>query len=81
VAGDDGPGVRVAEDLLDRDFEAAAPNRCWVADITYLRSWEGWLAATQELLSPLRGSHPPTTTGSLHQSSTPPKIPGSTETG
>jgi putative transposase len=27
------PGVRVADDLLDRDFAAAAPNRCWVADI------------------------------------------------
>ena len=28
------PGVRVADDLLDRDFAAAAPNRRWVADIT-----------------------------------------------
>ena len=37
------PGVRVADDLLDRDFAAQAPNRCWVADITYLRTWEGWL--------------------------------------
>ena len=37
------PGVRVADDLLDRDFAAGAPNRCWVADITYLRTWEGWL--------------------------------------
>jgi putative transposase len=47
------PGVRVAEDLLDRDFSADAPNRCWVADITYLRSWEGWLylVAVQDLYS------------------------------
>jgi putative transposase len=47
------PGVRVAEDLLDRDFAAGAPNRCWVADITYLRTWEGWLylAAVQDLYS------------------------------
>ena len=37
------PGVRVADDLLDRNFAAGAPNRCWVADITYLRTWEGWL--------------------------------------
>lgn len=36
------PGVRVTDDLLDRDA-AGAPNRCWVADITYLRTWEGWL--------------------------------------
>jgi putative transposase len=47
------PGVRVAEDLLDRQFAAGAPNRCWVADITYLRTWEGWLylAAVQDLYS------------------------------
>jgi putative transposase len=47
------PGVRVAEDLLDRDFAAGAPNRCWVADITYLRTWEGWLylVAVQDLYS------------------------------
>ena len=47
------PGVRVADDLLDRDFAAAAPNRCWVADITYLRTWEGWLylVAVQDLFS------------------------------
>jgi putative transposase len=44
-------GVRVADDLLDRDFAAGAPNRCWVADITYLRTWEGWLylVAVQDL--------------------------------
>jgi putative transposase len=46
-------GVRVADDLLDRDFAARAPNRCWVADITYLRTWEGWLylVAVQDLYS------------------------------
>ncbi len=37
------PGVRVCEDLVDRGFLAAAANRLWVADITYLRTWEGWL--------------------------------------
>jgi putative transposase len=37
------PGVRVCDDLVDRAFLAAAPNRLWVADITYLRTWEGWL--------------------------------------
>jgi len=47
------PGVRVADDLLDRNFAAGAPNRCWVADITYLRTWEGWLylVAVQDLFS------------------------------
>jgi putative transposase len=37
------PGVRVAHDLVKRDFQPSAPNMLWVADITYLRSWEGWL--------------------------------------
>jgi len=47
------PGVRVADDLLDRDFTATAPNQRWVADITYLRTWEGWLylVAVQDLYS------------------------------
>lgn len=47
------PGVRVAEDLVDSAFMAAAPNRLWVADITYLRTWEGWLylVAVQDVYS------------------------------
>jgi putative transposase len=47
------PGVRVCEDLVDRDFLASAPNCLWVADITYLRTWEGWLylAAVQDAYS------------------------------
>jgi putative transposase len=28
-------------DLVERDFSATAPNRLWVGDLTYLRSWEG----------------------------------------
>ncbi len=47
------PGVRVADDLLDRDFTAGGPNERWVADITYLRTWQGWLylVAVQDLFS------------------------------
>ena len=37
------PGVRVAGDLVRRDFSPPGPNQLWVSDITYLRSWEGWL--------------------------------------
>lgn len=46
-------GVRVADDLATRDFAPAAPNVLWVADITYLRTWEGWLylAAVQDAFS------------------------------
>jgi putative transposase len=28
-------------DLVGRDFSAEAPNRLWVADLSYLRCWEG----------------------------------------
>src|SRR5215208_1882275 len=47
------PGVRVCEDLVDRAFLAAAPDRLWVADITYLRTWQGWLClvAVQDVYS------------------------------
>jgi putative transposase len=33
---------RRAGDLLDRDFTAAAPNRTWVTDFTYVRTWAGF---------------------------------------
>ncbi|ADL49524.1 MULTISPECIES: IS3 family transposase [Micromonospora] len=32
-----------APDLVQRQFHATAPNRLWVADISYLRTWEGFL--------------------------------------
>lgn len=46
-------GVRVADDLVARNFTPTAPNVLWVADITYLRTWEGWLylAAIQDAFS------------------------------
>src|SRR5215212_8645487 len=37
------PGVRTAPDLVQRDFNPTEPNRLWSADITYIRTWEGWL--------------------------------------
>ena len=30
-------------DLVDRDFHAPAPNRLWVADLTYVRTWSGFV--------------------------------------
>jgi putative transposase len=39
VPGKDG---KRAGDLLDRDFSAPAPNRVWVADFTYVRTWAGF---------------------------------------
>jgi len=33
----------VADNLLDQQFEATAPNSVWVSDITYIPTDEGWL--------------------------------------
>lgn len=34
---------RPAPDLVDRNFVAERPNQLWVADITYIPTWEGFL--------------------------------------
>ena len=34
---------RAAPNILKRDFSAEAPNKKWVADITYIATQEGWL--------------------------------------
>ena len=50
-------GVRpehlIAKNLLDRQFEANAPNQRWLADFTYIWTAEGWLflAAVIDLYS------------------------------
>ncbi len=31
------------DDLVQRDFTASAPDQKWFGDITYIRTWEGWL--------------------------------------
>lgn len=43
----------IAPNLLDRNFTAPAPNRVWLADITYIPTGEGWLylAAVMDLYS------------------------------
>ena len=37
------PGVRVADDLVERNFNPPAPNRLWVSDIKYVPTWQGSL--------------------------------------
>ena len=37
------PRVRPAKDLVDRNFYADAPNVLWVADITYVPTWAGFM--------------------------------------
>lgn len=34
---------RRAPDLVKRDFQVTGPDRLWVADITYVRTWAGFL--------------------------------------
>ena len=36
----------VAENLLQRDFKVAEPDRVWVSDITYIATERGWLYLT-----------------------------------
>jgi putative transposase len=36
-------GVRVADDLVDRNFTAAAPDQLWMSDIKEIPTWEGKL--------------------------------------
>jgi putative transposase len=35
--------ARPAPDLVERNFTAVGPNRLWVADITYIPTWAGFL--------------------------------------
>ncbi len=37
------PAAGAAPNRLNQEFEAAAPNRKWVADLTYIATAEGWL--------------------------------------
>jgi putative transposase len=45
--------ARPAPDLVERDFTANAPNQLWVADITYIPTWAGflYLAVTMDVFS------------------------------
>ena len=49
------PGVRVAPDLVERDFRPQGPNQTWSADITFISTWVGflYLAHVQDLFSRL----------------------------
>jgi len=48
-------GVQVADDLVKRQFRPDQPDVLWIADFSYLRTWEGWLylAAVQDAFSRL----------------------------
>ena len=33
----------ISPNRLNREFTVEAPNQAWVTDITYIRTWQGWL--------------------------------------
>jgi putative transposase len=39
----DETAVELARDLLQRDFAATRPNEKWVCDLTYIRTWNGFV--------------------------------------
>jgi putative transposase len=36
-------GLDVADNVLNREFTVEAPDMVWATDITYVRTWAGWL--------------------------------------
>lgn len=50
---DDGTRSVIADNILDRNFQADRPNQKWLADFTYIWTAEGWLyvAAVLDLFS------------------------------
>jgi len=50
-----GKPAAIAPDLVKRKFDVIRPNKVWVTDITYIRTWEGWLylAVVMDLFSRL----------------------------
>src|SRR5207253_2588716 len=37
------PGLPTAPNILNRQFSPTRPNQAWAADITYIRTLQGWL--------------------------------------
>ncbi|MMZ65531.1 hypothetical protein D1872_279410 [compost metagenome] len=38
---------RIAENVINRDFHAQAPNQKWVTDVTYIQTTEGCYTSLQ----------------------------------
>ena len=53
---DDGERSVIADNILDRDFQADRPNQKWLADFTYVWTGEGWLYVAAVLDPVLQGS-------------------------
>jgi putative transposase len=60
------PEARPAPDLVERRFSADGPDRLWVADITYIPTWAGFLylavvldAFSRRIVGWAMAEHPP----------------------
>ena len=38
-----GTPAMLIPNILQRQFTVTRPNKAWVTDITYIRTWQGWL--------------------------------------
>ena len=44
--------AKLPEDLVQRRFAPVAPDRLWVADITYVSTWSGWVSTSRSSSTP-----------------------------
>ena len=56
------PGHRAAPDRVERQFQADAPNCIWVADITYVPTWTGFVYLVKRRQSLFVRDPPPAST-------------------
>ena len=49
------PSHRPVPDQVERQFQADAPDRIWVADITYVQTWAGFVYLARISHHPLGG--------------------------
>jgi putative transposase len=40
---DSNHGLAIADNILNREFTVDGPDKVWATDITYVRTWEGWM--------------------------------------
>jgi putative transposase len=46
ITTDSSHKYRVVQNILNREFDVASQNAVWVSDITYIRTYQGWLYLT-----------------------------------
>ena len=57
VTTDSRHDLPISPNLLEQQFNVAAPDKVWVGDITYIATGEGWLFLTDPAPFPRTSSH------------------------